>query len=82
MRRRENGEPKTRSPLTRLNASDKSTDMERKNNNDSKPSLLSEIFAATSNGQKNPIRQAQAVRQLHARLSGGDFVDQMKGDNH
>jgi len=54
-------------------------DMERKNNNDaaSSPSLLGEIFAATSNGHKNSIRQAQAIGQLHARLSSSDFVDQM-----
>lgn len=53
--------------------------MEQKANNgaNSKPSLLSEIFAVTSNGQKNSIRQAQAVRQLHARLSSSDFADQM-----
>lgn len=54
-------------------------DMERKNNNgaNAKPSLLSEIFAVTSNGQKNSVRQAQAVRQLHVRLSSSDFVEQM-----
>ena len=41
------------------------------------PSLLGEIFAVTGSGQDRPAAQAQAVRQLHARLASSEFVDRM-----
>lgn len=45
------------------------------------PSLLGEIFAMTSDGagRDRPAAQAQAVRQLHARLASSEFVDRMTG---
>jgi len=43
-------------------------------------SLLEEVFAATDdNGQADPNKQAQAVRELHARLSSTEFAVQMTG---
>ncbi|MBI3880563.1 MAG: hypothetical protein HY301_10945 [Verrucomicrobia bacterium] len=57
--------------------------MEREDNygTNSKPSLLGGIFAITDtgNGQNDSAAQAQAVRQLHARLASSEFVNQMTG---
>lgn len=56
-------------------------DRKENNGNNGQPSLLSEIFAVTNNGngQESPAEQAQAVRQLHARLASAGFVEQMTG---
>jgi len=57
--------------------------MEQKDNNgeNSKPSLLNEVFAMTNNGrgQNASIPQAQALQQLHARLGSYEFAAQMTG---
>ena len=52
-----------------------------KSGTNSESSLLGEIFAVTSGGvgHDRPAAQAQAVRQLHARLASSEFVDQMAG---
>ena len=60
-------------------------DMERKDDNggNGRPCLSGEIFAVTKSGNghngSDSAAQAQAVRELHARLASPEFVDQMTG---